>query len=68
MTVPDGSVFLVGDNAAASIDSRAFGPVPVPEVVGRVRFVAPPLAVLVLSLAVVAVLVAAGRRLRPSSR
>ena len=33
--VPSGYVFLVGDNAAASIDSRSFGAVPVRYVVAR---------------------------------
>jgi signal peptidase I len=37
--VPAGHVFLLGDNAAASIDSRSFGPVPDSELVGRVSFV-----------------------------
>jgi signal peptidase I len=38
-TVPDGAVFLLGDNAAVSIDSRSFGSVPETEIVGRVVFV-----------------------------
>ncbi len=33
---PDGSIELAGDNPAASTDSRTFGPVPDPSVVGRV--------------------------------
>lgn len=35
VTVPAGAVFLMGDNRADSIDSRAYGAVPVDEVVGR---------------------------------
>ena len=34
-TVPPGHVFLLGDNSRVSIDSRAFGAVPVSEIVGR---------------------------------
>ena len=35
--VPQGTLFLVGDNARESRDSRTFGPVPTSRVVGRVR-------------------------------
>jgi signal peptidase I len=34
--VPDGAVFLLGDNRARSIDSREYGPVPDSDVLGRV--------------------------------
>ncbi len=36
VTVGSGSVFVMGDNRAESIDSRAYGAVPASEVVGRV--------------------------------
>ncbi|MEM7246429.1 MAG: signal peptidase I [Acidobacteriota bacterium] len=34
-TVPEGELWVLGDNAAASRDSRHFGPVPGEQVVGR---------------------------------
>lgn len=34
-TVPPGHVFLLGDNPRVSIDSRAFGALPVSEILGR---------------------------------
>jgi signal peptidase I len=37
--IPAAHVFLLGDNSAASIDSRSFGPAPDSELVGRVWFV-----------------------------
>ena len=40
-TVPPGHVFIVGDNTAASLDSRTLGPLAAADVVGRVRFVIP---------------------------
>jgi signal peptidase I len=36
VTVPDGAVFLLGDDRAGSIDSRDFGPVPAADVEGHV--------------------------------
>ncbi|HRO93957.1 signal peptidase I [Citricoccus sp.] len=36
--VPPGSVFVLGDNREASVDSRHYGPVPADRVRGRVLF------------------------------
>ena len=36
LTVPRDAVFLLGDNATVSIDSRSFGPVPTGEIVATV--------------------------------
>lgn len=35
MTVPAGNIFVCGDNRPDSLDSRAFGPVPLDNVVGK---------------------------------
>lgn len=36
LSVPEGSVFLLGDNQLESVDSREYGPVPIDLVYGRV--------------------------------
>ncbi|NUM54841.1 MAG: signal peptidase I [Candidatus Hydrogenedentes bacterium] len=41
-TVPDGNVYLLGDNRNDSEDSRAWGPRPIADLVGRVWFVYAP--------------------------
>jgi signal peptidase I len=41
--VPAGTVFVLGDNRGDSEDSREFGPVPHPRLIGRVDLTIPPL-------------------------
>lgn len=43
ITVPQGQAWLMGDNRAASLDSRNYGPVPVALIQGRVAAVVWPL-------------------------
>lgn len=38
ITVPDGQIFVMGDNRGGSLDSRIFGPVPLTDVIGVVFF------------------------------
>jgi signal peptidase I len=37
--VPEGTLFVVGDNLSNSYDSRFFGPIPVDEVRGKLKFI-----------------------------
>jgi len=48
VTVPEGNVFLLGDNPRVSIDSRAFGPVTAKDIVARQLFNAGPTGSIVL--------------------
>jgi signal peptidase I len=40
VTIPEGSVFLMGDNRDNSTDARFFGPVPIERLVGKAHFIA----------------------------
>jgi signal peptidase I len=44
VSVPAGSIYVLGDNRAQSDDSREFGPVPIESVIGRATLVVWPLA------------------------
>jgi signal peptidase I len=42
LLVPDGEVFVLGDNYSASIDSRQLGPIPISSIIGRAHLVSDP--------------------------
>jgi len=37
--IPEGALFVVGDNLSDSYDSRFFGPIPIDEVRGKLKFI-----------------------------
>jgi signal peptidase I len=43
LLVPDGSVLVLGDNRATSIDGRTFGAIPIDAIIGRAEWVIWPL-------------------------
>jgi signal peptidase I len=70
LTVPDGHLYLLGDNHARSVDSRSFGSVPEAEVVAEVLVVIPRtrlFAIGAVALATAIALAGAWKRLRSRS-